>query len=290
MKNIGYIDISGVQCWMIYLMPFDKSERTDYDLVNDLQQKCVKNKIFGMGWDLPCFDFETLMTDENADIYAEKYRDKYSSEGWSVSEDAINGYKAIKKGDYVITRLKNGHYIVGRVSSDGAIYIYNQNDPVYGLFSWGGTVDRWIEYSNDDEIPAEIVGRFSQRIHSTIQRIAPYRQRMLVISMYERAEEHPRFNIPKLHIGENNFVRSLTYMELEDLVALFISKKHSEEGYKLIPSSCKVSQQNYEFRFIARGKKPITCQVKNQKDIEIQNYIREHLIKIIRASTLMRRN
>lgn len=183
--------------------------------------RVYKNEIFGMGWDIPCFEYGTPMTDENVTTYLENYRNKYSSEGWTVSQDAINGYKAIKKGDYVITRLKNGRYIAGRVSSEGAMYIYKEQDPVFGYFSWGGTVERWEDYPNDDAIPSEIVGRFSQRLHSTIQRIAPYRQRLLVISMYERTEEHPRFDIPKLRIGEGNFVRSLKYMELENLVRLW---------------------------------------------------------------------
>ncbi len=265
--KIPFIDISNINCWMIYLMPFSKDNRTNYDEVIKLQQQCVKEKVFGMGWTVPnLFAFGTPMSKENID----KYRLEYGS----VSESAIGGYCDIKKGDYVITRLKNGHYIVGRVSSDGAMYI-NKDEDIYNYFSWGAKVDNWVEYSSDDETPSEIVGRFSQRIHSTIQRIASYRQRLLVISMYENKQEEKRFNIPKLRIGENNFVRSLTYMELEDLVALYIAKKHSKDGYTLIPSSCKVSEQNYEFRFVSKGKKPITCQVKNQKNIEIEHYKNE---------------
>ncbi len=275
MKKIGFIDISNTNCWMIYLMPFDKGDRTDYARVLELQMECIKKGIFGMGWDIPCFTPGTPMTDENARIYEEKYQSVYKDEGGSVSKDAISGYRRIKKGDYVITRLKNGHYYVGRVSSAGAIYIYRENDPVYGMFSWGGTVEKWIEYANDQELPAEIVGRFSQRMHATIQRIAPYRQKFLVISMYEKKMESPVFDIPRLHIGLGNFVRSLTYMELEDLVALLITRNHTREGYKLIPSSCKISQQNYEFSYFAKGRKPITCQVKNQKAIDLDDYIHE---------------
>ncbi len=274
-REIEFLDISYTNCWMIYLMPFDASERTDYERVNDLQQKCMKERIFGMGWDIPCFDYGTLMTKDNASLYAERYRTTYEKDGGSVSKDAIDGYQSIKKGDYVITRLKNGHYLVGRVSSDGAMYIYKENDPIYGMFSWGGKVEKWVEYTNDQEIPSEIVGRFSQRLHATIQRISPYRQRLLVISMYEKKEKNPRFNVPRLHIGINNYVRSLNYMELEDLVALYIADKHAEEGYKLLPSSCKISQQNYEFAFFANGRKPITCQVKNQSEIAVDHYVGE---------------
>lgn len=273
MNKIPYINIADTEVWMIHLMPFSTEDRTDYELVNEFQQKCVEEKIFGMGWVVPCFSYGTKMTDDAA----AEYVNKYNAQGWTVSGDAVNGYKDIRKGDYVIMRLKNSHYYVGKVSSDGAFFINKPNDPIYGELSWGGTVEKWVEFSNDGELPSEIVGRFSQRIHSTIQRIAPYRQRLLVISMYENSlpEQDRIFNIPKLHISYDNFVRSLNYMELEDLVALYISDKHNDAGYRLIPSSCKVSQQNYEFRFVSKGRKPITCQVKNQQEIDIDHYIDE---------------
>ena len=51
------------------------------------------------------------MTEENISVYIKKYNAK----GWSVSDAAVNDYKKIRKGDYIITRLKNSHYYVGRV-------------------------------------------------------------------------------------------------------------------------------------------------------------------------------
>lgn len=269
-------DITDVSCWMIYLMPFDKEDRGDYHLVNDFQQGCVTNKVFGMGWGISCFEYGTPISDENATKYIEKYNEGKDGIG-EVSNIAVDRYKKIKNGDYVIMRLKNSHYYVGRVSSDRAIYLHKENDAIYSRFSWGGTVDKWIEYSGEFEVPSEIAGRFSQRLHSTIQRIANQRQKVLVIAMYEnKGEKEDRiFNLPKLHINTDNFVRSLTYKELEDLVALYIYDKHTDAGYRLLPSSCKNSQQKYEFIFVANGKKPITCQVKNQSDIDVECYIPE---------------
>jgi hypothetical protein len=274
MKKIPFINIADNDVWIVYLMPFTSEERTDYNRVNELQQRCIKDKVFGMGWDIPCFPYGTKMTNE----IATEYMDKYNAQGWNVSNDAVNGYKNIKKGDYVIMRLKNSHYYVGKVSSDGAFYIHQPEHPIYGLFSWGATVEKWIEYSNDGEVPSEIEGRFSQRMHAAIQRVAPYRQRLLIIAMYENKlpEQERKINVPKLHISSNNFVRSLNYWELEDLVALYIAEKHNADGYRLLPSSCKVNQQKFEFRFVAKNKKPITCQVKNQKVIKIEHYVEEN--------------
>ena len=140
-------------------------------------------------------------------------------------------------------------------------------------------MEQWIEFPTDGDVPSEIVGRFSQRRHSTIQRIKPYRQRLLVIAMYENSVEisHRRYSfpIPKIKISPANFAASLNYMELEDLVAIFITDKERQHGYHLLPSSCKINQPEYEFRFVAGNKKPITCQVKNKESIDISRYTSE---------------
>ena len=268
MNEIKCIDIAGVDCWIVYLMPFSEQEKKDYDLVLDFQNKCIEKNVFGMGWSCPCLEYGAPMSPDNEEKYRKNRPD--------ASGYAVDGYKAIKKGDYVITRLKDGHYYVGCVSSDGAKYLYKDKDDFFNLFSWGGTVDEWVKYSNDQDTPSEIVGRFSQRLHSTIQRIAAYRQRLLVISMYERKTGNKRYSIPKIKLIKNNFVRSLNYMELEDLVSLYVADKHHTDEYRLLPSSCKISQQNYEFLFYAKGKKPITCQVKNQEEVPIDHYIGEN--------------
>lgn len=279
MPKIPFIDLANVNCWIVYMLPFDAPDKEQYELVLGFQKNCIKNNIFGMGWSLPSFElvYGTPMTEENAADYVEKYNnDEYNkANGYVVSKSCVDDYLKVKKNDYIIMRLKNSHYYVGRVVSDKAKYLYEAGDEIKSRLSWGAQVDKWVEYSNDGLIPSEIAGRFSQQMHKTIQRIDPYRQRMLVIAMYERFENNKKYNIPKLRIGISNFVRSLNYMELEDLVSLYISKRHEKDGYRLLPSSCKISQQNYEFRFVSVGKKPITCQVKNQEEICVDQYVNE---------------
>ena len=267
MSKIRFIDIAGTNCWIAYNMPLSSEQRSDYDLVDYVQSKCVERKIFGMGWDVNIagFDSSTYMTEENIS----RYRSEYSKQHGNVSKQAIDAYKNITKGDYVITRNKNGHFYVGKVSSEGAYYLYNGEDDVLKYFSWGCSVEGWKDFPTEQGVPSEIVGRFSQRYHATIQRIGGYRQRLLVVSMYGDLE------IPKLSITKYNFVNSMNYKELEDLVAIFIANRHRAEGYSFLPSSCKTSQQNIEYYFVAGGKKPITCQVKNQKEVDIGRYLDE---------------
>ena len=274
---IPFIDIADPQCWMVFLMPFEREDRSDYLRVDSFQRQCIEKKVFGMGWGLPCFEYGTPISEENITMHASKYKDTHR--GGTISEDALRSYLSIKKNDYIIMRLKNSHYYVGRVSCERSFYIHNSEDPVLNRLSGGGTVERWIEFPTDGDVPSEIVGRFSQRRHPTIQRITPYRQRLLVIAMYENSVEKSQCRsslpIPKIKISPSNFIASLNYMELEDLVAIYIADKERQHGYHLLPSSCKINQPEYEFRFVASQKKPITCQVKNKESIDINRYTSE---------------
>lgn len=278
MNNIPLIDISGVNCWIVYLLPF--SEKNDWDAINAFQKQCIKDKVFGMGWNVEVNDLEfgEFISEENVKKYVETYNSKESDRAYIKT---LNCFKEVKKGDYVITRLKNSHYYIGKVSSERAKYIYKKDDTTYSCFSWGGYVEEWVEYQNETDIPSEIIGRFSQRRHPTIQRISGYRQCLLVLSMYEKKTKEKIYNIPPLHIDNNNFVRCMNYMDLEDLVALYIYKKHNNDGYILFPSSCKINKPKFEFYFETQNKRPISCQVKNQEEISISEYKNEDSFEII---------
>ena len=39
MDKIPFINIADTECWLVYLMPFNSHERTDYDKMLKLQQK-----------------------------------------------------------------------------------------------------------------------------------------------------------------------------------------------------------------------------------------------------------
>ena len=148
-KEIPFIDIADVNCWMVYLMPLTQDQRSNYELTDSIQQACIHDKVFGMGWDVevPGFSKETPMTDENA----LKYVKTYSCGGYKVSDAAVNGYKEVKKGDYAIARNKNGHYYVGKVSSEGAHYLYDAGKTLYRNFSWSlPQKKRYLPRSSED--------------------------------------------------------------------------------------------------------------------------------------------
>ena len=136
-------------------------------------------------------------------------------------------------------------------------------------------VEKWLEFCDETSIPSEIMGRFSQRQQATITKISNYKQRLLMLSMYD-IKSSGKTDVPKVILNENNFTRALSYTDLEDLVCAYIHNKHADDGYMLLPSSGKVSRQKYEFTFVSNksDKKPITCQVKNQngEPIDIADY------------------
>lgn len=258
------INLNEVNCWIINLIPFEDDKRYSSEVL-PFQKACIENKIFGMGWDTDIIEEisdNAELDDLSKKIYETKAKEKYKNEKY---KSALNRYQEISDGDFVIMRLKNSHYYIGRV--DGrAKYIQRFSVDGANRLSWGCNVKEWFEFENEEELPSDIIGRFSQRRHSTIQRVANNKLKIMIIASYERASKTTEFNIPKPLLNQDNFVTSLNYMELEDLVSQFIYERHYKEGYILLPSSCKINKQNYEFSFVSVNRNPITCQVKNQSD------------------------
>lgn len=79
--------------------------------------------------------------------------------------------------------------------------------------------------------------------------------------------------IDKKALSVNNFMQALDSLDLEDLVAMYIIHENSLDGTEcfVLPSSCKVNEPTFEFRIIA-GKKIITCQVKNNREVKVKDY------------------
>lgn len=260
-----------INCWIVYLMPVEKENRNNYDMINDLQQLCIDNNIFGMGWaidDDNSLSFG-LPIQEGKNVYQELYGED------SGLEKALNNYEKIKQGDYVLIRLKNGHYYVGKTI--GSAFYMHKNGKPFKYLSWGCKVEKW-EHIPEEDVPSELRGRMSQRYHPTIQRIVKYRPRLLTMKLYEDRKSVSRLNIPPIRFTYDNFIRCLDYKQLEDLAAIYIWEKYNDEGYMLLPSSGKSNQQKYEFRFINVkdcNRKPIVCQVKNQNKIKVERYKNE---------------
>lgn len=270
MEKIKFYDMKDINCWIINLKPFEQN--TPNERIRSLQDECVQNKIFGIGWRTGYFDTHSnVILDENT----KKAYKASLGENDNSAKAATDRMSEIKCGDLAIMRLRDGHIYLGKVTEpafhDGAI-LKGENS---NRLSWVCRVEKWLEFCDDTLIPSEIMGRFSQRQQATITKIANYKQRLLMLAMYD-IKNSGKTSVPKVILNENNFTRALSYTDLEDLVCAYIYTRHVHDGYMLLPSSGKVSRQKYEFTFVSNhlDKKPITCQVKNQNSepINIADY------------------
>ena len=57
MEKIKFYNMNGIHCWIINLKPFEPDEPNDK--IRSLQEDCVQNKIFGIGWRTGYFDTHT---------------------------------------------------------------------------------------------------------------------------------------------------------------------------------------------------------------------------------------
>lgn len=133
-------------------------------------------------------------------------------------------------------------------------------------------MEKWYPIS---DVPAAVVGRFSQRRQQTIRRIADTDLQKLADILYSVATQTTYEKIP---IHAENFCKAMNPDELEDLTAMWILDKNNENSnFCLLPSSCKQNTPKYEFELLGMEKESgkirrITCQVKNQEEIHADDY------------------
>lgn len=274
MKNL--IDISKIHnCWIVYLLPGGKDNSTQK--IETFQKNCKEHNIFGLGWSDDKITNKYKGKKLNEDNNVEKYSNDKDNQfrGDDSLRKNLEALSNIKENDLLITRLRNGNYYIGKVNKEA--YFYSNDDIEF--ISWVCDVEEWHEFSEKD-IPSDIYGRFSQRRHKTIQRINDtnddsLRQKLLLIKAYiEKSKDKIiDIEIPKVSLNENNFTSTLNYMDLENLVYIYMLSKNPE--YNLLPSECKISKIKYEFNLIHADNSRITCQVKNKEAVLYKDYLED---------------
>lgn len=281
--NNDLIEINNIKnFWIVYLMPFAPEERGEA-FVKEYQEYCKENNIFGMGWN----NDESLKKFKDAENNIQ-YVENTSETKKTAEMKAFYLYKQIAKDDLVMMRLKNGKYYIGKVKEEAKpcegkdILPNNDNYLNTGRFSYICEVEKWYEFF-EYELPGDIVGRFSQRRHPTIQHISEDNkifQNLMYILYRRRFSEEHKIEIEdnlRIELELNNFASAINYMDLEDLVYLYILNKNKEQNYKLFPSECKSSKIYYEFDLVDMDNpnKRITCQVKNRASVFFEDYIND---------------
>lgn len=246
--------------FLTQLKPLVPDERNS-EVVIALQEDSIKEKICGMGWAF------TMFFQKNPECKLENHKTSYKKDyilSRTLSQD-LNRYDEIEEGDYILTRLhKTSMCYVGKVKSKA----YHSEEKLshirYGEnYSWIVDVE-WKEIGLFINIPNALRG-IMQTWMKTIKKLDNDKnliQKQLVKRLFEESKE-------KIKINRENFVTALDALDLEDLVAKYILKENP--GYMLIPSSCKSDEPTFEFKFV-NDNKAITCQVKNDKELDCKVY------------------
>lgn len=270
----NYFELKSRNCWIVYLNP---GNRDDNEL-QELQEICRDNNIFGMGWWINLKSIYEI----NHYIEAIEKVDNKNIPDKKAAKNAAETYKSVQLNDVIIMRNKDAHYYIGRVT-EKASYCDNKvfaNNEFGNVFSWICKVKKWYDLGTDVSVPGDVVGRFSQRFHSTIQQVANRRLKILLIQMLEEQESGGDYSYKQIYLNKDNFTSALNYMDLEDLVYKYILNIHNKDNndnYILYPSSCKVNRAKFEFALVNKDnkKKIITCQVKNKEKISLKEYENE---------------
>ncbi len=251
--------------FLVQLKPFGPDKRNNEKVIA-LQEDSINEKICGMGWGFAEF-FQKNQESQLQEIGVEKYKKSYK-ECYGASKtltEALNRYNEIEEGDYILTRLYNTSLCyIGKVKSKA----YHSENKLSNIrcgknYSWIVDVE-WKNIGPFISIPSALRGVMQSRMN-TIKKLNDMQhlvQKKLVKVLFEGSQE-------KIEINSENFYRALDALDLEDLVAKYILENNS--GYMLIPSSCKSDEPTFEFKFLNKNK-IITCQVKNNEDIECNVY------------------
>ena len=244
------------------IKPFPPETRNE-NVVLNFQTDCIRNNLFGMGWNI---DDNTYPAGEPMPDY-EEYQQKWLETGsGNVSKTAYHAYQNIQAGDLVLFRDRNARYYIAKVKTT-AQWLTKEAEMPSNPLSWACRVEKWYPIS---DVPSAVVGRFSQRRQQTIRRIADENLQKLADILYGIASQTAYEKIP---IHAENFCKAMNPDELEDLIAMWILNENP--NFFLLPSSCKRNTPKYEFELLGmvNGEpQKITCQVKNQAKINADDY------------------
>ena len=164
-----------MQYWTIQIKPFPPETRNE-NVVLNFQTDCIRNNLFGMGWNI---DDNTYPAGEPMPDY-EEYQQKWLETGsGNVSKTAYHAYQNIQAGDLVLFRDRNARYYIAKVKTTAqwltedtvdfeTYHNAKEAEMPSNPLSWACRVEKWYRF----RCAVAVVGRFSQRRQQTIRRIA----------------------------------------------------------------------------------------------------------------------
>lgn len=223
----------------------------------DPRKFCFDRQILGIGWAV-FFDGQL-----DWDTYYKLALEKYYNEGDNGWWPAINALKnRMSINDLCWTRDWDGVYYSGRIKSDW----YYKNEEEFISANVVNIRDcNWLKIGTVDLIPGKIVNSFIPA--RTVQRI--HDPMILVYSQFLYNSLASDFHY-EIHPVQIDLFSLFSYEDCEDIIGIYLQ----DQGYHIIPSSCKSDTAAYEYVLIHKEtSEKAVAQVKSGNvNLNINNY------------------
>ena len=220
------------------------------------RQFCLKNNFLGVGYAIS----QTGEVDWQS--YIKEAKVKYKGWGRSFTA-AINAVKhRMNINDLCWTRDHDGNYFLGVITSD---WEYKNTEEHLSADVVNIRHCKWLPVGTVDAVPGKVVNSYISG--STVQQVKG--EEVRVYSQY-LANTLLKENLYSIQTTEN-ILSLLSSDDCEDLVALYMQKKH---GFMVIPSSCKKDSAVYEYvmKHPETGRKAVAQVKHGAVDLNMNKY------------------
>ena len=221
---------------------------------------CIEGNIMGVGWPV-----ETDEQDLDWESYCELGEEEYyrnNDRGWWPAVNALHNRMNIL--DLCWTRNSDGIYYLGRITGDWEYENTHENREADVV----NVRDcEWYEVGLVDSVPGKVVNSFIQP--RTAQQVNGDSVNLYSRYLYNQLCTEPLYDLAGEH-GDVDLFTLISAEDCEDVVGIYLQ----EEGYRLIPSSCKSSTSRYEFVLKNRetGRRAVVQVKQGQIDLNREEY------------------
>ena len=225
----------------------------------DPHRFCIEGNIMGVGWPV-----ETGEQGLDWESYYELGEEKYyrnNDRGWWPAVNALHNRMNIR--DLCWTRNSDGIYYLGRITGDWRYENTHENREADVV----NVRDcEWYEVGLVDSVPGKVVNSIRGR---AVQQVPGDSVNLYSRYLYNQLCAEPLYALVGEH-GDVDLFALVSAEDCEDIMGIYLQ----EEGYRLIPSSCKSSTVRYEFVLKNRetGRRAVVQVKQGQIDLSREEY------------------
>lgn len=224
-----------MQLWRIHIKPDAQKGIDPVDF-------CLQRNIAAIGWAVSRSptskdDYRSLVEAEYPAHFSESWPNWRRS--WCPAANAILDH--INNGDLIWTRNQQAKYFLGKIDGD---WQYNGSTEHTDADVINIRPCQWIEVGLMDNVPGSVINSLNRR--AAVQRVVD--TNALLYSQYLHAKLTAQHFTPPDEKRNVDVLQLLSADDLEDVVALFLQ---ATKGYRLYPTTCKLSTKAIECLFVS---------------------------------------